>query len=334
MSLEKIGQELKKIYTFEKIAKNIGKSSSGGKALRLTSLLAGGGGAALGGVPGAVGGLVVNEALSSPTGTRLISKGLEKGLGPAISNVGSALGSSAVRQGVMGATMYPQELQTPEMLPTPQGVQGTEPTITPQVTTTTNGVQTGGLQTPTTQKTVKTLTGYTPEQLYAGAMKAYRAGDKSSYSQLKSMYDDETAYQKANKKDTGKGNVSASIDMMEKLYSPGTTGSLSAGTKTVGLAQPKNVAKIAYKKFTDQDYVDRLNSYKTQMALVAGAINQAAGAGVLNGGEYQRLAMESFPNEYTSEAVAQAWFKNARTVLDSLPPDRAAELSSYLEGLQ
>jgi len=93
------------------------------------------------------------------------------------------------------------------------------------------------------------------------------------------------------------------------------------------------IAKIAYKKFSDQNYVDKLNTYKTQMALVAGAINQAAGAGVLNGGEYQRLAMESFPNEYTSEAVAKAWFKNARQVLNSLPAERASELSTYLEGL-
>ena len=66
------------------------------------------------------------------------------------------------------------------------------------------------------------------------------------------------------------------------------------------------------------------------MALVGGAINQAAGAGVLNGGEYERLAMKSFPNEYTSEAVAKQWFNNARKVLSSLPTDRAEQLSSLL----
>jgi len=41
-----------------------------------------------------------------------------------------------------------------------------------------------------------TLTGYTPEQLYDAAIKAYQSGDKASYTQLKTMYDDETAYQK------------------------------------------------------------------------------------------------------------------------------------------
>lgn len=180
------------------------------------------------------------------------------------------------------------------------------------------------------------LTGYTPEELYNASIKAYQAGDKSSYSQLMNMYDEETKYQEKQakaKKEAGKGTVSSSIDMMEQLYGAGTGQSLSMGNKTVGLKGLKARGGVEYKKLSDQNYVDRLNTYKTQMALVAGAINQAAGAGVLNGGEYERLAMQSFPNEYTSEAVAKAWFENARKVLNSIPSDRGGELSDYLGGL-
>jgi hypothetical protein len=238
----------------------------------------------------------------------------------------------------MGGLTYPQQqLEIPTTLPTPQETQGIETQTTPTTTPTTEGVQTGSLSTPiqtqptTTKQT--TLTGYTPEQLYAGAMKAYKAGDKSSYNQLKSMYDDETSYQeKQAKKKTG--GTEASIGMMEKLYGAGTNKSLSMGSKTTLLGGGVQArAKTEYKKLKDQDFVDRLNTYKTQMALVAGAINQAAGAGVLNGGEYERLAMKSFPNEYTSETVAKQWFSNARSVLESIPADRASELSTYLQGL-
>lgn len=173
------------------------------------------------------------------------------------------------------------------------------------------------------------LTGRPPEDHYQAYMRAMQAGDKRAAAQLYSLYEDETKYQKA-QKPTGKGNVTSSIDMMEQLYAPGTNQSLSMGKNTVGLAGLTGKAGVEIRKQTDQDYVDKLNSYKTQMALVAGAINQAAGAGVLNGGEYERLAMQSFPNEYTSEKVAKDWFANARRVLESMPADRAEVLQSIL----
>ena len=118
--------------------------------------------------------------------------------------------------------------------------------------------------------------------------------------------------------------------MMESLYAPGTQDSLSMGSQTVGLSGAAPRATLEVRKLSDQEFVDRLNSYKTQMALVAGAINQAAGAGVLNGGEYERLAMKSFPNEYTSEKVAKEWFANARKVLQSIPKDRSQSLQEIL----
>lgn len=352
-NLEQIGKELNKIYTFKDMARNIKSSNVGGKALSLTNLLSAGVGGIGGGVPGAIGGLAVNQALSSPTGTRAVSNVLQNVVSPGLNVLGNVAGSKLASQALIGGMSVPQQ-ETTDM--------GVEPQISPTTPPQTNDtLDTGNLPTPilskggqwkwdeasqdwvpnTQQGQVQaqaqtSLTGYTPEELYAGAMKAYQSGDKDSYSQLISMYDEETKYQdrivknKEKLEKSKKGNVVTSIDMMEKLYSPGTPSSLSMGTKTVGLSALTGRADVMKKKVTNQEYVDRLNKYKTQMALVAGAINQAAGAGVLNGGEYARLAMESFPNEYTSEAVARAWFDNAREVLNSLPEDRATELADYL----
>lgn len=354
-NLEQIGKELNKIYTFKDIARNIKSSNVGGKALSLTNLLSAGVGGISGGVPGAIGGLAVNQALSSPTGTRAVSNVLQNVVSPGLNVLGNVAGSKLASQALIGGMSVPQQ-ETTDM--------GVEPQITPVSAPQTNeGLDTGNLPKPILspkgqwrwdetqndwvpnkqeqkgqleQQTQTSLTGYTPEELYGAAIKAYQAGDKASYSQLINMYDEETKYQdriiknKEKLEKSKKGNVGTSIDMMEKLYSPGTPSSLSMGTKTVGISALTGRAGVAKKKVTNQDYVDRLNKYKTQMALVAGAINQAAGAGVLNGGEYARLAMESFPNEYTSEAVARAWFDNAREVLNSLPEDRATELADYL----
>lgn len=289
-----------------------------------------------------------------------ILKGVgNKILPAAIKGVGGVLESPLTTQAVLGGLNVPQGETVPEVQ-----AMGQEPQIAPVSAPQTNeGLDTGNLPKPILspkgqwrwdetqndwvpnkqeqigqleQQAQTSLTGYTPEELYTAAIKAYKAGDKSSYSQLINMYDEETKYQdrivknKEKLEKSKKGNVGKSIDMMEKLYSPGTPSSLSMGTKTVGLSALTGRADVMKKKVTNQEYVDRLNKYKTQMALVAGAINQAAGAGVLNGGEYARLAMESFPNEYTSEAVARAWFDNAREVLNSLPEDRATELADYL----
>lgn len=350
-NLEQIGKELNKIYTFKDMARNIKSSNVGGKALSLTNLLSASGGGIVGGIPGAIGGLAVNQALSSPTGTRAVSNVLQNVVSPGLNVLGNVAGSKLASQALIGGMSVPQQ-ETTDI--------GVEPQITPTTTPTTQEtLPTGNLPTPilspkgqwrwdetqndwvpNTQQgqaqAQTSLTGYTPEELYTAAIKAYKAGDKSSYSQLINMYDEETKYQdrivknKEKLEKSKKGNVVTSIDMMEKLYSPGTPSSLSMGTKTVGLSALTGRADVMKKKVTNQEYVDRLNKYKTQMALVAGAINQAAGAGVLNGGEYARLAMESFPNEYTSEAVARAWFDNAREVLNSLPEDRATELADYL----
>jgi len=367
LNLKEIGKELNKIYTFKDMARNIQSSNAGGKALSLTSLLAGGGGGIVGGFPGAVTGIVANQALSSPTGTRIASNLLQNVAKPTLNAAGTVIGSNLARQAVIGGLSAPQSEESPESLESGLTPQST-PLSAPQTQET---LDMGNLPTPQKEEAIvsddgywkwdtvqnkwtpnqatggaeeqagigqtqmaSSLTGYTPEILYSAAIKAYQAGDKSAYSQLINMYEDETKYQEKQakaKKEAGKGTVSSSIDMMEQLYGAGTSQSLSMGAQTVGLKGLKARGGVEYKKLSDQNYVDRLNNYKTQMGLVAGAINVAAGAGVLNGGEYERLAMKSFPNEYTSETVARAWFENARKVLNALPEDRLSQFSEVLE---
>lgn len=294
-------------------------------------------------------GFELQKPLTWPVAGPILEATGEKVLPMALKGAGAVLQSPITQRGLTTSLVSPTEgapttvptetgletggLPTPEQTITPEKE---EPILSPGGQWQWDATQNDWVpyQAETTQGA--SLTGYTPEELYTAAIKAYKAGDKSSYSQLINMYDEETKYQdrivknKEKLEKSKKGNVGTSIDMMEKLYSPGTPSSLSMGTKTVGLSALTGRADVMKKKVTNQEYVDRLNKYKTQMALVAGAINQAAGAGVLNGGEYARLAMESFPNEYTSEAVARAWFDNAREVLNSLPEDRATELADYL----
>ncbi len=300
-------------------------------------------------------GFELTRPLTYPIIGPILQTGIEKGIPSAISATGSVLSSPLTRQAVIGGLSQPtgqepmQEepiqptgLETGE-LPTPQGqVQAQEeisqePILSPGGQWKWDATQNDWVPYQATEQTGQmggSLTGYTPETLYSAAIKAYQAGDKSAYSQLINMYEDETKYQEKQakaKKEAGKGTVSSSIDMMEQLYGAGTGQSLSMGAQTVGLKGLKARGGVEYKKLSDQNYVDRLNNYKTQMGLVAGAINVAAGAGVLNGGEYERLAMKSFPNEYTSETVARAWFENARKVLNALPEDRLSQFSEVLE---
>lgn len=207
-NLEQIGKELNKIYTFKDIARNIKSSNVGGKALSLTNLLSAGVGGIGGGVPGAIGGLAVNQALSSPTGTRAVSNVLQNVVSPGLNVLGNVAGSKLASQALIGGMSVPQQ-ETTDM--------GVEPQISPTTPPQTNDtLDTGNLPTPILSKGGQwkwdetqndwvpntqaqaqqtSLTGYAPEELYTAAIKAYKAGDKSSYSQLINMYDEETKYQ-------------------------------------------------------------------------------------------------------------------------------------------
>ncbi|MBU1092534.1 hypothetical protein KJ836_02615 [Patescibacteria group bacterium] len=330
-----IGGQINKFEAFKDIAKLQKNLGTGNLPVGLMSILSSGAGAGLGygsgGKNGAIKGALIGAGLTAAANnpkvisslTKLLTAGGNKASNASGSFIPQLLGRTigqqvgSLTQNTVNGNQQPNQTPVSELEQNnvdqqqPQNNQGNS-IIPPTENTSTQNY----------------LTGKSPEQHYAAYQKAIAAGDKTNAALLYKRFEDETKYQKDNK--STKGNVSSSIDMMEQLYAPGKDNSLSVGDKTVGIGGVAGKANVLIKKQTDQDYADRLNSYKTQMALVAGAINQAAGAGVLNGGEYERLAMESFPNEYTSEKVAKEWFTNARKVLNSLPDSRASELESLL----
>lgn len=64
------------------------------------------------------------------------------------------------------------------------------------------------------------VTGFSPEQLYQGYMKALSEGNKSAASQLKTMYSDEVAYQKTQGKAGGKAIPSTQVtELADMKYS-------------------------------------------------------------------------------------------------------------------
>lgn len=115
-------------------------------------------------------------------------------------------------------------------------------------------------------------------------------------------------------KPKSKDNVENAISEMERLYGAGTKDSLSRGQITTGLGGILGGVNQKLKASTNQDYADRLNSYKQISSLTLGILNKAREAGALNEGEYQTL-IQNIPNETTSEKVAQNWFQNVRRLL-------------------
>ena len=310
-----VGRRLRDLRAFQEIANS---KKYIGKGTQLFNMLKpSGAGALLGGIVGtAVGqpilgmaaGGVANAVLNAPSSLSLISKIANKTGGaverlPEILKPGQKVGmieniTKAGRLGVPTTNPQPQKDQNQSNL-----IDVHAPIIPPQSITT---------STPATKSGFKEIT---TDQLGQILLSPNISAKTKEY--VKTIYELQqkqvAASTKAVEKERG---ATSAIDMMQKLYGVGTPQSLSMGDKTTllgGGVQARGNVEI--KKLSDQNYVDRLNAYNTQRALVAGPINIAAGAGVLNGGEYQRLAMEAFPNEYTSEKVADAWFRNAREVL-------------------
>lgn len=119
---------------------------------------------------------------------------------------------------------------------------------------------------------------------------------------------------KASATENDKMQLSNSLDEMQRLYGVGTNNSLSQGANTVGPGGLVSKAGQDIRKSVDQDYVNRLTSYKQMASLAAGILNKARGAGTLNAGEFE-VMMQNIPNEYTSEQQASDWFNNARLML-------------------
>lgn len=161
--------------------------------LGLTDAVLGGGGIAAG-QPLALGGILAKNALGSTLGKTAIAQGLYKtgqlagNLPPIVGKVAGA-GVTASAQGAM---------RLPQAFVDNNGSESiTEeiPSAQPKFGMGGNLPQTG---TNTNTTSSSTLTGHTPEQLYRAMSRAQGAGDKASAAALRTMFTDETAYQKTN----------------------------------------------------------------------------------------------------------------------------------------
>jgi len=109
-------------------------------------------------------------------------------------------------------------------------------------------------------------------------------------------------------------NALTGITKLEELYGAGTENSLSLGKESVGvgglLARGKRKGQLAF----DQKYTDRLTAYKNQVSFIAGILNQARGAGVLNEGEYE-VMLDNIPGEYSTDTQATGYFSNMKDII-------------------
>jgi hypothetical protein len=128
--------------------------------------------------------------------------------------------------------------------------------------------------------------------------------------------------------------LETAIDELERLYGAGTEQSLSRGTKSTGIGGLVSGGVAKGKTLFDQEFADRKAAYDQQRAIAVGIINKAREAGVLNEGEYE-VMIQNMPNEYTTEKVAQDWFKNVRRMLvnkGSQPSQNDSALYQLLQG--
>lgn len=128
--------------------------------------------------------------------------------------------------------------------------------------------------------------------------------------------------------------LETAIDELERLYGAGTEQSLSRGTKSTGIGGLVSGGIAKGKTLLDQEFADRKAAYDQQRAIAVGIINKAREAGVLNEGEYE-IMIQNMPNEYTTEKVAQDWFKNVRRMLvnkGSQPSQNDSALYQLLQG--
>jgi hypothetical protein len=214
----------------------------------------------------------------------------------------------------------------------PVGIDMAASTDQPQPQTKPSGIsvssatmQTQPVMPDAVNKKVDYVTGYSPEQLDAARVEAIKANDKAAVTKLTQLHDIEVEHQKTVGGAGGKGaamldNAQTNIDLMERLYkldSQGNANDLSLGDSSVGFGGAVARGQRVAQKLTDQEYVDRLNSYKNMTSFAAGILNQARGAGVLNAGEYE-VMLANMPNENSTRTQADNWFSNMRGVLSMM----------------
>lgn len=184
-----------------------------------------------------------------------------------------------------------------------------------------------------------TVTGRTVDEHLAALSAATRAGDTNAAKAIKAQLEIEQEFAKSGDADAGQkeammANAQINLNNMKALYGVGTKDTLSQGKSTVGFSGLFSRAGRETQKLTDQEYVDRMTTYKNMTSFATGLLNQARGAGVLNDGEYTVMS-QNMPNEYSSEKQAKDWFSNMEALLkkmDSKAMQTPAQIQATVGG--
>jgi hypothetical protein len=123
----------------------------------------------------------------------------------------------------------------------------------------------------------ESLTGYTPEELYQGALSAYQAGDKSSYSQLMKMYGDETKYRK-----TAGGKKATMTAGQKKELSDFEVSVKQLNSLNTSIDQFKDImGPVGGRLRTLNPYDTDTQAFNSKMTAVAQIVGKAMEGGVL-----------------------------------------------------
>jgi len=278
-------------------------------------------------------GFELTRPLTYPIIGPILQTGIEKGIPSAISATGSVLSSPLTRQAVIGGLSQPtgqepmQEepiqptgLETGE-LPTPQGqVQaqeeiGEEPILSPGGQWKWDATQNDWVPYQATEQTGQmggSLTGYTPETLYSAAIKAYQAGDKSAYSQLMNMYNDETKYQEKQAKSRKGATLTAG---QKKELSDFEVSIKQMGSLTTSIEQFKDImGPIQGRARAANPYDVDAQSFNSKMTAIAQVVGKAMEGGVLRK-EDEIKYRKMLPQITDTPQVARNKIKNVTEML-------------------
>ena len=278
-------------------------------------------------------GFELTRPLTYPIIGPILQTGIEKGIPSAISATGSVLSSPLTRQAVIGGLSQPtgqepmQEepiqptgLETGE-LPTPQGqVQAQEeisqePILSPGGQWKWDATQNDWVPYQATEQTGQmggSLTGYTPETLYSAAIKAYQAGDKSAYSQLMNMYNDETKYQEKQAKSRKGATLTAG---QKKELSDFEVSIKQMGSLTTSIEQFKDImGPIQGRARAANPYDVDAQSFNSKMTAIAQVVGKAMEGGVLRK-EDEIKYRKMLPQITDTPQVARNKIKNVTEML-------------------
>lgn len=205
--------------------------------------------------------------------------------------------------------------------------------------------QAGGVpQAQTTQTTSKSVTGFQPEQLGMAYSKALQAGDTTSASKLKSLYDIETSYQNSNtatsteKKQQQQGTaVDNFINNLEKTYMESGGGEYTGVGARISGAKKSILAAIGLN--------DPAKNYKDAKEGFAATLKQLTGdTGVLTDQDFSRLS-KLLPSLGSTPGEAKTKFDQLRSQMSStfgtgdsqttykVPESKGGVLASIVPGI-